>query len=172
MRKWPYKTGGLFMKFNSYEIFYDRTRKRWLLKRGDHKGRFNCIVFHLLGEVEHPHGLDSKETAEVAELQLRLRDSLHVQVWLLLTHDKQMSYIWIGFWMCCTQCKSRLYDGESKAGEKGYSSSHIYYTKSLHFFRMFEYIPNLCTSYYRFVFSILMFWNCHFQQHFQQGLHI
>ena len=31
------------------------------------------------GEVEHPHGLDSKETAEVAELQLRLRDSLHVQ---------------------------------------------------------------------------------------------
>ncbi len=44
------------------------------------KAGLTVIVFHLLGEVEHPHGLDSKETAEVAELQLRLRDSLLVQV--------------------------------------------------------------------------------------------
>ena len=40
-------------RLNLYEIIYDRTRKRWpfilyrwLLNRGDHMGRFNCISTH------------------------------------------------------------------------------------------------------------------------------
>ena len=33
-----------------------------------------------VGEDIHPHGLDSKETEEIAELQQRLKNSLHVQV--------------------------------------------------------------------------------------------
>ena len=28
MTTWPYKTGDLLKEVNSYEIFYDRTRKR------------------------------------------------------------------------------------------------------------------------------------------------
>jgi len=27
-KKWPYKTGDLLKRFNSYEIFYDRTKKK------------------------------------------------------------------------------------------------------------------------------------------------
>ena len=30
-------------RFNSYKIFYDRTRKRWPFKTGDCMGRFDCI---------------------------------------------------------------------------------------------------------------------------------
>jgi hypothetical protein len=30
--------------FNSYEIFYDKTRKRWLLNRGDLMDRLDCTV--------------------------------------------------------------------------------------------------------------------------------
>ena len=28
MKKWPYKTGDLLKRLNSYEIFYDRTKRR------------------------------------------------------------------------------------------------------------------------------------------------
>ena len=31
-----------YKRFNSYEIFYDRTRQRWLFNRGDPMGRFDC----------------------------------------------------------------------------------------------------------------------------------
>jgi hypothetical protein len=33
---------------NLYEIFYERTRKRWLLNRGDVMGRFACILIFFL----------------------------------------------------------------------------------------------------------------------------
>ena len=32
---WPYKTGDLLKRFNSYAIFYERTRKMWPLITGD-----------------------------------------------------------------------------------------------------------------------------------------
>ena len=32
-------------RFNSYEIFYDRTRKRWSLNTGDHMGMFDCMYY-------------------------------------------------------------------------------------------------------------------------------
>ena len=31
--------------FNSYEIFYDRTRKREPFNTGDYMGRFDCTIF-------------------------------------------------------------------------------------------------------------------------------
>jgi len=44
---WPYKTGDLLKtRFNSYEIFYDRTRKWWSFDIGDCICRFNstCLM--------------------------------------------------------------------------------------------------------------------------------
>ena len=32
-----------YKRFNSYDIFYDRTRKGWPFNRGDCMGRFDCI---------------------------------------------------------------------------------------------------------------------------------
>jgi len=38
-------------RFNSYDTFYDRTRKGWPFNTGDRMGRFDCILFHLFEEL-------------------------------------------------------------------------------------------------------------------------
>ena len=35
-KKWPYTAGDLLKRLNSYEIFYDRTRKRLPFNTGDY----------------------------------------------------------------------------------------------------------------------------------------
>jgi len=43
--EWPYKTGGLLKEVQFIWNFLRRTRKRWLLNRGDCMVRFDCNSF-------------------------------------------------------------------------------------------------------------------------------